>query len=131
VGEVFAEAAEEISKGNYSKAFSILDQNPTAQKMMLEKASFMGAQGVGPYQQLQHLGALDSPAMYTLNQGNKQYELNKAFKPFGDQKVSAPPRINPPPQIPEVPKGYQRSGNRPPKGRAMGGLASLNKSGER
>ena len=125
VGEVFAEAAEEISKGNYSKAFSILDQNPTAQKMMLEKASFMGAQGVGPYKQLQHLGALDSPAAYTLNQGNNQYSAASNF--YGKGKLPDVPRVNPPPQIPEVPKGYQRIR---PGGRAEGGLASLNRSSE-
>jgi hypothetical protein len=128
VGKVFQEAAEEISKGNYTQAFSILDKNPTAQKMMLEKASFLGAHGVGPHKQLQHLGALNAPPAYTLNQGSGQYSAATSF--YGKGKAPNVPRVNPPPQIPEVPKGYQRSGNRPPGGRAEGGLASLNRSSE-
>jgi hypothetical protein len=129
LGEVFANAAKEISNGNYSKAFSLLDGNPAAQKMMLEKAAFLGAQGVGPYKQLQHLGALDSPAAYTLNQGNNQYSAASNF--YGKGKTPNVPRVNPTPQVPKVPEGYQRSGNRPPGGRAEGGLASLSKSNKR
>jgi hypothetical protein len=127
VQEVFKEALDALQKGNYAESFAILDKNSTAQKMMLEKAAFLGAQGVGPYKQLQHLGALESPPAYTLNQGNKQYSANRYF--YGDSNLPNVPRVNPPPQVPEVPKGYQRIRNRPPGGRAEGGLASLNKSG--
>jgi hypothetical protein len=126
VQEVFKEAFDALQKGNYAESFAILDKNPTAQKMMLEKAAFLGAQGVGPYKQLQHLGALDSPPAYTLNQGNKQYSANRYF--YGDRNLPNVPRVNPPPKVPEVPKGYQRIR---PGGRAEGGLASLSKSNKR
>jgi hypothetical protein len=129
VQKVFQKALDALEKGNYEESFAILDKNPTAQKMMLEKASFMGAHGVGPSRQLQHLGALDSPPAYTLNQGSGQYSVVERF--YGKGKTPNVPRVNPPPQVPKVPEGYQRSGNRPPGGRAEGGLASLSKSNKR
>ena len=129
VQKVFQKALDALEKGNYAESFAILDKNPTAQKMMLEKASFLGAHGVGPHKQLQNLGALDSPPAYTLNQGSGQYSAATSF--YGKGKAPNVPRVNPPPQVPKVPEGYQRSGNRPPGGRAEGGLASLSKSNKR
>ena len=129
VQKVFQKALDALEKGNYAESFAILDKNPTAQKMMLEKASFLGAHGVGPHKQLQHLGALNAPPAYTLNQGSGQYSAATSF--YGKGKAPNVPRVNPPPQVPKVPEGYQRSGNRPPGGRAEGGLASLSKSNKR